>query len=95
MIFRPNMRRGSAVSFVRILRVVQERAYIFLGISRFHFEVLPHRWSSRSCLARYTRRSSIRIGSSPRFEATLGQVPDWVESQVRGHFGRVQSLARW
>ena len=32
-----------------------------------------------------------RIGSSPRFEATLGQVPDWVKSQVLFHINSQES----
>ena len=35
-----------------------------------------------------------RIGSSPRFEATLGQVPDWVESQIRGYSWTSSGLGR-
>ena len=79
MTVRPNMRRGSAASFVRILRVVQERAYIFLE----NFEV-PFRDAAAS------PEQSRLLGAL--YAEVLN--PDWVESKVRGYFWTSSGLGR-
>ena len=92
MLFRPSMRCGSAVSFVCILRVVQERAYIFLE----NFAV-PFRGAASSLeQSRLLGALYAEVLNPDWVESQVrGYFSDWVESQVQGHSGRVQSLSRW